>query len=120
MSDNVISDLDESPSRMYRAHFIQSEHFNFCGQDDSLGPVVLSTKYYYDDDTNTNHIRIILRLSSGTSHQLVTLDETNTRHSPTYLARLLCPDLSLLTLHPILCPNAADFLVDYDEHEEKG
>ena len=116
ISDNAMSDLDESPSRMYRAHFIQSEHFNFCGQDDTLGPVVLSTKYYYDEDSNTNHIRVILRLSSGTTHQLVSLEESAPRHSPTTLARFLCPSLSLTTLHPVLCPNAAELLVNYDEH----
>ena len=116
ISDNAMSDLDESPSRMYRAHFIQSEHFNFCGQDDTLGPVVLSTKYYHDEDSNTNHIRVILRLSSGTTHQLVSLEESAPRHSPTTLARFLCPSLSLTTLHPVLCPNAAELLVNYDEH----
>ena len=58
----VVPDLEES-CRTYRAHFLQSEHFNFCGLDESLGPVVLSVKYYTDSDTATNHIRIILRLT---------------------------------------------------------
>ena len=46
-SESLQSDMDESPSRKYRAHFFQSEHFNFCGHDNFLGPVVLSMKYYY-------------------------------------------------------------------------
>ena len=39
------NDSDDNPCRTYRAHFLQSEHFNFCGQDEVLGPVVLSVKY---------------------------------------------------------------------------
>jgi RAP1 GTPase activating protein 1 len=38
----------ESPCRTYRAHFLQSEHFNFCGLDEGTGPLVLSVKYYSD------------------------------------------------------------------------
>ena len=68
ISEIHLSDMDEYPSRMYRANFLQSEHFNFCGHDDALDPVVLSVKYYYDSDRQSNHIRIILRLSTGTSH----------------------------------------------------
>ena len=58
----MVPDLEES-CRTYRAHFLQSEHFNFCGLDEALGPVVLSVKYYTDSDTASNHIRIILRLT---------------------------------------------------------
>ena len=39
MSDGAGGDHEESPCRTYRAHFLQSEHFTFCGQDDSEGPV---------------------------------------------------------------------------------
>ena len=36
--------------------------------------------------------------------------------SPTFLIKRLCPDLSLASLQPVLCPRASELLVNYDEH----
>jgi len=113
---SVSGDMDESPSRMYRAHFLQSEHFNFCGHDDKLGPVVLSVKYYSDSERQNNHIRVILRLSTGTHHQLIGWNKNNHKHNPVHLATAFCQDLTLTFLQPIFCPNAAELLLNYDEH----
>ena len=117
--EEVSNDHDDSPCRTYRAHFLQSEHFNFCGQDEVQGPVVLSVKYYSgdsgDSSSSGDHIRIILRLTSGSVHRLV--DRASHPHpSPISLAKLVCPQLSLVTLQPVLCPRASDLLVNYDEH----
>jgi len=110
------SDHDDNPCRTYRAHFLQSEHFNFCGHDESLGPLVLSVKYYAGDgDTNGDHIRLVLRLTSGSVHKLVDRD-SQPAPSPLALARLVCPQLSLPSLQPVLCPKASELLVNYDEH----
>ena len=119
------NDNDDSPCRTYRAHFLQSEHFNFCGHDDNMGPVVLSVKYYTGDVNNSDnssngggsgdHIRIILRLTSGSVHRLVDR-ESHPHPSPIALAKLVCPQLSLASLQPVLCPKASDLLVNYDEH----
>ena len=115
-SDGAGGDHEESPCRTYRAHFLQSEHFTFCGQDDSEGPVVLSVKYYSGDGENkTNHIRLVLRLSSGSHHRLVDRDSL-AQPSPISLARLVCPRLTLSSLQPVLCPRASELLVNYDEH----
>ena len=103
----------EETCRTYRAHFLQSEHFNFCGLDEVAGPVVLSVKYYCDSDGATsNHIRIILRLTSGTTHQLVARD---TSISVLQMAKSLCPNLTITTLQPVLCPAAADCITYFDE-----
>ena len=116
MSEQVPGDHEESPCRTYRAHFLQSEHFTFCGQDEVQGPVVLSVKYYSGDgENNTNHIRIVLRLSSGSHHRLVDRDSLP-QPSPISLARLVCPQLTLSSLQPVLCPRASELLVNYDEH----
>ena len=109
------ADLEEI-CRTYRAHFLQSEHFNFCGLDEVAGPVVLSVKYYCDSDGATsNHIRIILRLTSGTSHKLVARDQLQ-QPSPIALAKSVCPELTLAALQPVLCPKASELLLNYDEH----
>ena len=116
VSEAAATDHEESPCRTYRAHFLQSEHFTFCGQDDTEGPVVLSVKYYSGDgETNTNHIRLVLRLSSGSQHRLVDRDSL-AQPSPISLARLVCPQLTLSSLQPVLCPRASELLVNYDEH----
>merc|ERR1719445_1648683 len=118
MSEQVSGsgDHEESPCRTYRAHFLQSENFTFCGQDEVQGPVVLSVKYYSGDgENNTNHIRLVLRLSSGSQHRLVDRDSL-AQPSPISLARLVCPQLTLSSLQPVLCPRASELLLNYDEH----
>ena len=96
---------------MYRAHFHQSDHFNFCGEDELLGPVMLSVKYYNE----RNHIRVILRLARGTLHQLYELDTTSERCSPLHLAQALAPDLTLTVIHPVMAPQTGHMILDYDE-----
>ena len=90
-----------------------------------MGPVVLSVKYYAGDSStsessNTNggtgdHIRLVLRLTSGSVHRLVDR-ERGGAPSPIALAKRLCPQLSLASLQPVLCPRASELLVNYDEH----
>ena len=119
------NDSDDNPCRTYRAHFLQSEHFNFCGQDEVMGPVVLSVKYYAgdtsSDGSNANgggagdHIRLVLRLTSGSVHRLVDR-ERGGAPSPIALTKLICPQLSMASLQPVLCPRASELLVNYDEH----
>jgi len=116
LNKSLISDMEESPSRMYRAHFLQTEHFNFCGHDDTVGPVVLSVKYYYDSDRQSSHIRVITRVSTGTHHQLIGWKKANQKYSSSHLARLVCPNLALNCLQPVMCPNAAELILNYDEH----
>lgn len=38
----------DDTARSYRAHFLGYEHYNLCGTDDNLGPVVVSVKTYSD------------------------------------------------------------------------
>ena len=119
----VIGDLrlgehDDSPCRTYRAHFLQSEHFNFCGLEDNIGgPMVLSVKYYNDSESqeSSNHIRVILRLTSGTMHKLLASDGLPEQPSPILLARMVAPDVSVSTLQPVLCPRASELLLNFDE-----
>ena len=102
ISDSAVGELNESPCRTYRAHFLQSDHFNFFGLDDLMGSVVLSVKYYCDSDSTTsNHIRIVLRLTSWTTHRLVARQQQ--QPSPIALARMVCPEIILATLQPVLC-----------------
>ena len=108
-----LEELEESPCHTYRAHFLQSEHFNFCGLDEVMGPVVLSIKYCCDSDSSTsNHIHFILRLTTGTRHHLL---DSSSSSTVLQLTHSLCPSLSLTHLQPILCPSIAQLLLKFDE-----
>jgi hypothetical protein len=114
----LVGEHDDSPCRTYRAHFLQSEHFNFCGLEDNIGgPMVLSVKYYNDSESqeSSNHIRVILRLTSGTMHKLLASDGLPEQPSPILLARMVAPDVSVSTLQPVLCPRASELLLNFDE-----
>ena len=104
------ADLEEI-CRTYRAHFLQSEHFNFCGLDEVAGPVVLSVKYHSDSEDAGNQVRIILRLTSGSTHHLL----PDTTSSVLNMAKALCPALTLANLQPVLCPSVADCITYFDE-----
>ena len=119
-SNESVADSDYSSCRSYRAHFLQSEHYNFCGRDGKAGPLVLSLKYYNQEDSHSYHIRIILRLVTWTSHKLLRWDRRNGESSPSQLARTLQPDLSLTFLQPIVGPNAAELLLNFDEWVESN
>ena len=65
IEDNEI-EVDDT-ARVYRAHFLGYEHFNFYGMDESLGSSVLvSLKIYRDEDENEKCARAIVRLATGT------------------------------------------------------
>ncbi|TRY67738.1 hypothetical protein TCAL_06421 [Tigriopus californicus] len=137
---DVVFETDET-ARNYRAHFLGYEHYNFCAIDDNFGPVVISLKTYSDGvsagsaETNVDscvtktvrnnhpdnarngtHTRIIVRLSSGTTHRLLSHKDLPNDLSPVKLAQHVVKDLTIERLSPILCPKASEALVNYDEH----
>ena len=76
-------EIDDS-ARSYRAHFVGYDHQNFTAVDEDYGPVVLSVKHYNDpgggegsggDEVKGNHVRVILRTTSGTIHRLMPCSE---------------------------------------------
>jgi RAP1 GTPase activating protein 1 len=122
-------EIDDS-ARSYRAHFLGYDHQNFTAVDDEFGPVVLSIKHYTDKEGEMkgNHVRVILRTTSGTIHRLLPYNDVKDTPSPLQLARcaaagrlsslprFLCPDLTLDRFEPILSPRASELIVSYDEH----
>ncbi|XP_037075467.1 LOW QUALITY PROTEIN: rap1 GTPase-activating protein 1-like [Pollicipes pollicipes] len=90
------------------------DHINWYGEDELLGPVVLSIKP--EQMSSQEHMRLILRLRSGTCHELVPTSCLGHAPTPASMAKLLNDDLSLERLEPVLAPGAADLLLAYDEH----
>lgn len=116
-------EIDDS-ARSYRAHFLGYDHQNFTAVDDDHGPIVLSIKHYNDkteggeplEKIKGNHVRVILRTTSGTVHRLLPYNNVKDTPSPVQLARYLCQDLTVERFEPILSPRASDLIVSYDEH----
>ena len=81
-------EIDDS-ARSYRAHFLGYDHQNFTAVDEEFGPVVLSVKHYNDKEGEMkgNHVRVILRTTSGTTHRLLPYNDVKDTPSPIQLAR---------------------------------
>ncbi len=127
-SDSAASEPDfkikfemDDTARSYRAHFLGYEHYNLCGVDDSLGPVVLSLKTYSDlppkGENGENHTRAILRLNTGTVHKLIPdTGDASSALCPLRVAQIMEPELTLERLQPVLCRRASQLIMAYDEH----
>uniref|UniRef100_A0AAG5CWQ1 Rap-GAP domain-containing protein n=1 Tax=Anopheles atroparvus TaxID=41427 RepID=A0AAG5CWQ1_ANOAO len=104
----------DDTAKCYRRFFISREHSNLVGHDDQLGPVLLSIKS--ENVANQDHIRILLRLRTGTMHELIPASCLGSNPSPIKMARLLNEQINVDTFMPVLCPKASSLIASYDEH----
>nr|CAD7459472.1 unnamed protein product [Timema tahoe] len=76
------------------------EHLNFIGQDESLGPVCLSVKT--ENVASQEHMRILLRLKTGTMHELVPSSCLVPSPSPHRMAKVtVLPTIALGYTHSL-------------------
>ncbi|XP_054265950.1 rap1 GTPase-activating protein 1 isoform X2 [Macrosteles quadrilineatus] len=104
-------EMDDT-ARCYRRNFLGKEHLNFVGSDENLGPLLLSVKN--ETIASQEHTRLLLRLQSGTMHELMPSSVATT--APHNMVKLLNEQLTVSSLQPILCPRASELIADYDEH----
>ncbi|XP_041777600.1 rap1 GTPase-activating protein 1 isoform X11 [Anopheles merus] len=104
----------DDTAKCYRRFFIAREHSNLVGHDDQLGPVLLSIKS--ENVANQEHIRILLRLRTGTMHELIPASCLGSSPSPIKMARLLNEQINVDSFMPVLCPKASALIASYDEH----
>ncbi|KAK7477903.1 hypothetical protein BaRGS_00030812, partial [Batillaria attramentaria] len=95
----------------FRKEFFGKEHFSYYAHDDVLGPVVMSIRL--EPHSTAEHINVILRLRSGTRHKVVEPTELPT---PSYLAKVLCEDLTTDKFYPVLSLKGSEMIMAYDEH----
>ncbi|CAL4154568.1 unnamed protein product [Meganyctiphanes norvegica] len=98
-------------ARYYRKLFMGKEHWSFFGEDDNLGPLVLS--YKNEMIGSQESTRVLLRLSTGTHHAII---NTSDNPTPAKMAKRLKEDLVINSLQPVLTSRAAEMIVGYDEH----
>ncbi|XP_055680555.1 rap1 GTPase-activating protein 1 isoform X4 [Lutzomyia longipalpis] len=104
----------DDTAKCYRRFFIGREHSNLVGHDETLGPVLMSIKS--ENVANQEHVRILLRLQSGTMHEIIPTSCLMPNPSPIRMAKLLNEQINVDTLTPILCPKASTSIASYDEH----
>lgn len=94
--------------------FFFQEHSNLIGRDENAGPVLLSIKT--ENVANQEHTRILLRLRSGTMHEIVPTSCLGLNPSPAKMAKLLNEQLNVENIVPVMCPKASQAIAQYDEH----
>lgn len=90
------------------------EHSNLIGSDSSLGPVLISIKT--ENVASQEHMRILLRLKTGTMHELMPTSCLGPYPSPAKMAKLLNEQLNVENFTPVLCQRASSLIANYDEH----
>ncbi|KAK4873893.1 hypothetical protein RN001_013253, partial [Aquatica leii] len=104
----------DDTAKCYRRFFVGKEHSNLIGQDECIGPVLLSVKT--ENVANQEHTRILLRLRTGTMHEIVPTSCLGISPSPARMAKLLNEQLNVDNFTPVLCPKASQLIANYDEH----
>lgn len=90
------------------------EHSNLVGSDETLGPVLISIKT--ENVANQEHTRILLRLKTGTMHELMPTTCLGALPNPAKMAKLLNEQLNVENFTPVLCQKASSLIANYDEH----
>jgi len=106
---------DAEVYQVYRIYFQQTDHFNFCGHDATLGPVLVSLKYDQGSNEIGKHIKVLVRLTRGMTYELCDLSPGMENCPPLLLAKAVCPDLTLSNLQPVMAPEASRMIINYDE-----
>uniref|UniRef100_A0A1I8M4M8 Rap-GAP domain-containing protein n=1 Tax=Musca domestica TaxID=7370 RepID=A0A1I8M4M8_MUSDO len=104
----------DDTAKCYRRFYAGREHSNLVGHDEILGPVLISIKS--ENVANQEHIRILLRLKTGTMHELIPVSCMGPNPSPNKMVRLLNDQINVDCFMPVLCPKASQLIGVYDEH----
>lgn len=104
----------DDTAKCYRRFFMAREHSNLVGHDDQLGPVLLSIKS--ENVANQEHIRMLLRLRTGTMHEIIPASCLGSNPSPIKMAQLLNEQITVDNFMPVLCSKASNLIANYDEH----
>ncbi|XP_012161593.1 rap1 GTPase-activating protein 1 isoform X3 [Ceratitis capitata] len=104
----------DDTAKCYRRFYAAREHSNLVGQDDVLGPILISIKT--ENVANQEHARILLRLRTGTMHELIPMSCMAPNPTPAKMVRLLNDQITMENFVPVLCSKASQLIGAYDEH----
>ncbi|XP_074112685.1 uncharacterized protein LOC141536218 isoform X1 [Cotesia typhae] len=106
-------DQDDT-AKCYRRFFVGREHVNLVGRDSENGPVLVSMKA--ETVAGQEHWRVLLRIRSGSTHELVPSINLEPNPSPSKMVKAINECLNVSTLMPIVCSGAGTLIARYDEH----
>ncbi|XP_045477828.1 rap1 GTPase-activating protein 1 isoform X2 [Harmonia axyridis] len=104
----------DDTAKCYRRFFVGREHSTLIGQDENFGPVLLSVKT--ENVANQEHTRILLRLRTGTMHEIVPTSCLGSNPTPAKMAKLLNDQLDVENFVPVMSPKSTSLIANYDEH----
>lgn len=104
----------DDTAKCYRRFYAAREHSNLVGHDEQLGPVLISIKS--ENVANQEHMRILLRLRTGTMHEQIPVSCLGAQPSPAKMVRVLNEQIQVDHFMPVLCPKASQLISVYDEH----
>lgn len=104
----------DDTAKCYRRFYAGREHSNLVGHDEQFGPVLISIKT--ENVANQEHIRILMRLKTGTMHELIPVSCLGPNPTPNKMVRLLNDQINVDSFMPVLCPKASQVIGVYDEH----
>ncbi|XP_022916319.1 rap1 GTPase-activating protein 1 isoform X2 [Onthophagus taurus] len=104
----------DDTAKCYRRFFVGREHTTLIGYDETLGSALISVKT--ENVANQDHTRILLRLKTGTMHEIVPSSCLGSTPSPSKMAKLLNEQLNIDNFVPVLYPKASHLIANYDEH----
>lgn len=102
----------DDTAKCYRRFFVGREHCDLIGVDEQLGPVLLSIKN--EMVAGHEHIRILLRLRTGTMHEIIPASLLAPNPSPGKIARLLNEHIQVDHFEQV-SPNTTALISSYDE-----
>ncbi|XP_072175263.1 rap1 GTPase-activating protein 1-like isoform X3 [Diadema setosum] len=106
-------EFDDS-NQMYRKFFLGKEHFNYFGQDEDLGPLVLSVRQEVIGSEDA--LRVVLRSKAGTLHDVLPISTLGDSPVPARITKTLCDSITTDRYQPVLFPKGSELIVSYDEH----
>uniref|UniRef100_A0A5S6QFF8 Rap-GAP domain-containing protein n=1 Tax=Trichuris muris TaxID=70415 RepID=A0A5S6QFF8_TRIMR len=101
-------------AKCYRRHFFGKDHFNFYAWDDKVGPVILSI--HTETISFQEHLRIMLRLKTGTLHEIIPASCLGDLPTARRMAKMLCEDISTDIFTPVMFPKGSEMIMSFDEH----
>nr|XP_022337515.1 rap1 GTPase-activating protein 1-like isoform X13 [Crassostrea virginica] len=106
---------EDQGATAYRKYFLGQEHFDYYGQDPTLGPLVLSLKEEVTENEGET-IRCVLRTKSTSQHKVLSYEQLDNIPNPVKVAKCFCEEITCEKLDPVLTTKGSQLIVQFDEH----
>ncbi|XP_052719146.1 rap1 GTPase-activating protein 1-like isoform X15 [Crassostrea angulata] len=106
---------EDEGNTAYRKYFLGQEHFNYCGQDVALGPLLLSLKEE-TTESGEDAIRCVIRTKSLSQHKVILYSQLDNIPNPVKIAKCFYEEITCEKFEPVLTTKGSASIVQFDEH----